>query len=222
MKISKRELILLIILVVLGTGVILYRYVYAAKTAEAVKLESELEANRVKLTKLTVKQDEDEKNIQKIRKIDSDIMSIERKVPYIKDMPGMLVDMYYLITENKLEGKDIAFSGISDGGSYSYFTISFEVSGVKDNIDDFLKELENFKREISISSISFTVVGKDLFNVKLDLKVYMLKDSQPHKEPTDYDFMEGRYGNFKDLYDMFKSSGGQEAGTVNNTANPGG
>lgn len=204
MKSNKRELILLVILIVLGAGLAIYRFVYVSQKYEMVKLESELKANTEKFTTLKVKQDEVEKYIQSSWKLDTDIRAVERKAPFIKDMPGMLVELYYMIVEHHLEGNDVSFGNIIEGEKYNYFNVSFEVKGQKDDINDFLLKLENFKREISIAGISFISDGQEVFNVKLNMKVYLLKDAEGHKEPDDYDFMEGKYGTFKDLYEMFR------------------
>lgn len=206
MKLNKRELTLFVILVVLGLGFIFYRFVYAGQETDMVKLETGLKTEKNKLAVLTAKLNEDEKYIEDEKKLNTEIRSIERKVPYIKDMPGMFVDIYYMIIENGLEGNNISFGSVSEGEKYNYFNITFEVKGRKDNINEFLLKLQKYKREVSLSSISFTVGAEDSFNVSIIMKVYILKSDVPHKEPADYDFLEGKYGTFKDLYEMFRSS----------------
>lgn len=218
MKLSRRELVLLIILIIMSVGVLFYQFVYTGRRAEILKLESELKANTDKLAKLMARQHEDEKYLEKVRSLDAEIRSIERRVPYIKDMPGMLVELYYMILEHRLEGNSISFSNITEGEKYDFFNISFEVKGNKSGINDFLQEIESFRREMSINSISFIVGSSDILNVKLNLKVYLLKDAEPHKEPVDYDFMEGKYGDFRDLYEMFKITEKSGAGNNSNVA----
>ena len=206
MKLNTRELTLFVILVVLSFGLLFYHFVYIGHETNIVKLESELKAKKDKLAVLTAKLDEEEKYMESEKKLYTEIRSIERKVPYIKDMPGMFVELYYMIIENGLEGNKIAFGNVNKGEKYDYFNVTFEVKGKKENINEFLIKLQNYKREVSFNSISFATGVKDSFNVSINMKVYMLKSAEPHKEPADYDFMEGKYGTFKDLYEIFRNS----------------
>lgn len=208
MKLSKREMILLAILAVLGLGYMFYCFVYAGQKTDIVRLETELETKENKLAVLKASLDEDEKYIENGKKLNNEIRSIERKVPYIMDAPGMLIEMYYMIIGNGLEGNSISFGSVCEAEKYNYYNITFEVRGVKDNINNLLLELQKYRRKVSLNSISFTVATEDSLNVSINMKVYMLKSVEPHTEPADYDFMEGKYGTFKNFYEMFRSSSG--------------
>lgn len=206
MRMSEREKVLAVILAVLLIGVVSYQYVYAAQRTEIQKLEAELKANGDKYASLTARQKEADKYLKNIRSLDAEIRSIEREVPYTKDMPGALVEIYYMLSEHGLQSESISFSNISKGDKYDYFNIVFELNGKKHNVNNFLRQLDNFERKLTINSISMVAVGTEDLSVKLDLKVYLLKDSEPHAEPEDYEFMEGNFGDFGDIYQMFKAT----------------
>ena len=206
MKLNKRESILLVIVLVLGLGVVYYQFFYTVHQEEQTKLKAQLNANSKKLEQVITKQKNDNDPTKSAANLDIEMKSIERNIPYIKDMPGLFVELYYKILEYGLESNNISFSNINQMEKFNYFNISLDVKGNKENVNGFLQQLENFNREISISAITFTPSNSNGLNVKISMKVYTLKSTELQSEPKDYDFMEGKYGTFKDVFDMFKST----------------
>lgn len=205
MKLSKREIVLLLVLLVLGTGYLLYQYVYLDKQAQAASLEAGLDANRLMLEQLKADTKKEENYTEELTRLNQEIRSIERKIPYYKDMPGMLVKIYYLMLEHSMNGESISFSNITETPQFNYYNMSFMVTGQKNDIYQFVKQLENFEKILSIENIKFTMVDGSIMDANMNIRVYLLKGDGTEKLPEDYDFMEGTYGTFKELFDKFKA-----------------
>lgn len=221
---KRRELNLLIILIVMAIGVAFYQFVYTPKQAEIIELKSQKDLNNNKLEKLKAKQGEAEKNVLLMSNIDKQIKDIEKHIPYIKDTPAILVDVYNLLNENGLEGTDILFGSLNEGAVYNYFNVSFEVEGDNEDVYKFLQQIESFKREVSIDKIDFTSKTGNLLKIKLALKVFLMKSKVLIKEPFRYDFMEGLYGKnttFSEIFKQYASSKDDDAVTVDKNATPG-
>lgn len=206
MKFSKRELILLIILVFAGLGYCFYQFIYVAQTNELINLETQIVSKKANLEALKANNGKELDYLNKIKDINAEIRSIEKKVPYIKDIPGLIVEIYYMILENNLDSESISFTTVKQDEKFDSFNISFQVTGNKDDVYYFLTDISDFKRELAINSINYTPIGQHYLRTDLSIKVYLFKDENSHLEPSDYDFMEGKYGTFKKLFDIFKES----------------
>lgn len=204
MSLSKREKILLVILGITIVSCSVYKFVYTPVMESVREQERMLEANKQVLEDLRNQFEKNESLLEDLNRIENEINSYERKILYSKDMPGTFVDLYYLIHENKLSGDSISFGDVIEGQDYNSFTISFSVDGNKNNIYNFIKSLQNYKKEISISNITFQPTGNDEMKLSVTLKTYILKDAS-EKGPEDYDFMNEKTGSFEQLLDMFKT-----------------
>ena len=117
----------------------------------------------------------------------------------------MLVKIYYLMLEHSMAGESISFSNITETPQFNYYNMSFMVTGQKNDIYQFVKQLENFEKILSIENIKFTMVDGSIMDANMNIRVYLLKGDGSEKLPEDYDFMEGTYGTFKELFDKFKA-----------------
>lgn len=204
MKLSKREKVLIVIMILIVFSVLFYKLIYAPGSTKISKLEIELEKNRDQVAALKFKHREAEKYLQQLTDIDNEIRELNRLMPDVRDIPGVMVEFYELLKSNRLEGDTISFGEVTLGEKYDSFTTAFSVKGKRADIDAFLKQLEGRKAELSITNL--TLIAEDLenFNMDITIKVYMFKADNKSGYPEDYNFMGGNLGNYGNWYEMFK------------------
>jgi len=139
---------------------------------------------------------------QEIKNMDNEINEINNRVVPSRDTPGIFMEVYNDILSNSLETRSITFGKLVDAEKYSYFNVSFDIYGDKANIDNFIRNIENNNRIISIDSVSFDAESDFYMKASFVLKYYLFKDNQ---NTWDYDFMEDKYRTYETWYDMFRS-----------------
>jgi Tfp pilus assembly protein PilO len=130
-----------------------------------------------------------------------------KKLPYVMDVPGLFVEFYYLFIVNELQSDRITFGNPSHTNTYSYFNMVFDIRGKTEDIERFIVQLENFRRILSIEQMSLRIASAEELSLSLTLRVYFYRGDRLVKEPTDYDFMEGRYGVYENFMDILRNKG---------------
>jgi Tfp pilus assembly protein PilO len=130
-----------------------------------------------------------------------------KKLPYVMDVSGLFVEFYYLFIVNELQSDRINFGSPVHTATYSYFNMVFDVRGKKDDVEKFIVQLENFRRLLSIEQMSLRVASVNEVSLSLTLRVYFYRGDRLVKEPSDYDFMEGRYGVYENFMDILRNTG---------------
>jgi Tfp pilus assembly protein PilO len=130
-----------------------------------------------------------------------------KKLPYVMDVPGLFVEFYYLFIVNELQSDRITFGNPTHTGTYSYFNMVFDIRGKTEDIERFIVQLENFRRLLSIEQMSLRIASAEELSLSLTLRVYFYRGDRLVKEPSDYDFVEGRYGVYENFMDILRNKG---------------
>jgi len=205
MKFSRRERVLIIILILAASTMLLFRYIYTPGKNKINELAAELETSKKVLNELKNKHNEAAKNLQEIKNIDNEIRALDRMMPGDMDVPGTMVEFYKLLTDNNLTGDTITLGEVTQGKQYDFFTVSFDARGKREDIDLFLRQLEGLETEISITNLSIIASDQFNFDINISIAVYLFKTDEKREYTPDYYFMEENSGTYKNWYEMFKA-----------------
>ena len=204
MRLSKRERILIAILVLAASIALFLNFVYTPGQNRLNELAAELESNRKVLAELKKMNNEAAKHLQEVKNIDNEIRVLEKKMPGNMDLPGIAVEFYGLLTGNRLAGDEIILGDVITGEKYDFYTISFNAEGKREDIDSFLRQLESLKTEISIAGLDLKAADQDNFKMSLKINVYMFNSDKKSVYTPDYYFMDESNGTYRNWYEMFK------------------
>jgi len=143
----------------------------------------------------------------KIKEHEQMIAQIYTMVPNIKDTPGLLVDIYYLLSKHYLSAENVTFGQLQEHQNYNTFIVDLNIKGTASNIQNFLKDMENYKRAVTINKLAFTPAEGDILETYIGLTVFVMHDIEP--DPLDYPFMSGQYGR-ESPFDIFVYPGPEE------------
>lgn len=205
MRLSKRERILIVILMLAASTALFSSFVYTPGQKRINELAAELEANRKVLAELKKVNNEAAKHLQEVKNIDNEIRALEKKMPGDIDLPGIAVEFYELLTGNRLAGDEITLGDVITGEKYDFYTISFNAEGKREDIDSFLRQLESLKTEISIAGLDLKAADQNNFKMNLKIDVYMFKSDKKSAYTPDYYFMDESSSTYKSWYEMFKA-----------------
>lgn len=205
MKLSKREKIMVIILLLVASIAGFVSYVYLPGQSRQKSLTEEIETDRKILSGQKSKNDEAAKIIKQADNINNEIRDLEAKMAGAADIPGIVVRIYELLTKNNLTGDRLEFSDKIEEEKYDYYTVSFNAKGKLNGIKMFLSQLEGIGTEFSISSFDLdsegpaaegpaaerpasektasegaaseglASEGQEVFLINMEIKLYMLK-----------------------------------------------
>lgn len=131
-----------------------------------------------------------------------------KKLPYVMDVPGLFIEFNYLFIVHALKSSSLTFSEPTETDTYSSFKVNFDVRGKKEDIEKFLKQIEQFRRLVSIKELSLRLVDDEEASLSLMLEIFFYTEGEVIQEPSDYDFMEARYGVDENFMDLLKNIGG--------------
>jgi len=192
---SKREIILAVLVFLASTTILCYRFIIEPQWNEVKKLQAELDRQKQELD-FRIKEGWNDISGLKARceEMERQIKIIHIRVPNIKNEPQLLVDFYKTAKANNVMAEAVKFSELKEveGKNYSTFTVSTEVIGPTVNIYNFIKDIEEYPRLNRISEIKFEPQSSTWITCSLTVEFYVLHEIQP--DPPDYPFMEGEYG----------------------------
>lgn len=192
---SKREVILVLLVFLASTTFFCYKFIFKPQWNEVKKLRAELDRQKQELD-FRIKEGWNDISDLKARceEIERQIKIIHMRVPNIKNEPQLLVDFYKTAKANNVMAETVKFSELKEveGKNYSTFTVSTEVTGPTVNIYNFIKDIEEYPRLNRISEIKFEPQSSTWITCSLTVEFYVLHEVKP--DPLDYPFMEGEYG----------------------------
>ncbi len=102
---------------------------------------------------------------------------LQNKIPETKKFPELLVQLDQIIKKNNLEQIGIIPQKIENRDGYVVLPINLVLEGNYTQIKDFLKDIENFSRLLSIESFSIVFNNKTL-TLKVEIKAYSLTNNE--------------------------------------------
>ncbi|MDK2836335.1 MAG: type pilus assembly protein PilO [Thermosediminibacterales bacterium] len=138
----------------------------------------------------------EEKNKENLKKLETVISNIPEGI----NIPELLVDFEKSINENNLKQHMFTPQKLADGGEYYTLPIRVKVSGDFNNIINFLRYWENYKRLINFTEIklysdeNLVLYGEFLANI------YILKNESGFNEKLDYSFVSEEKGRNNPFY----------------------
>ncbi|MHB8156930.1 MAG: type 4a pilus biogenesis protein PilO [Desulfocucumaceae bacterium] len=137
---------------------------------------------------------------KEIREYDQMIGQVSQIVPDFKDTPGLFVDFYTRVKENRLAKGGITFSELKAEVGYSTFSVKLQVEGLPEDVYSFVEGLKDYKRAANITTLSFVPGEGGVITCDIEMQLYVMHTLKP--DPLDYPFMVGGYGVKKPM-DMF-------------------
>ncbi|HOB20765.1 MAG TPA: hypothetical protein PK830_01900 [Candidatus Atribacteria bacterium] len=193
MKLSKRELGLLVLLLVFAVGALYYTQFYTPMSKQLTDLAS-------KSQNLTIQITDAKSRISKIPDVESQINELENEFDNLKekfldgwDEPVLMVYLEDLIGD-LAEKTTIYFDRNSPDKLYNSGTIRISLNTSYQNFKSVISKLENGLLYNVPSSVSLDYSDDSDKSLKADLilKFYTLNEPDPFKD--DYEFMKGQYG----------------------------
>lgn len=192
---SKREIILAVLVFLASTTFLCCRFIIEPQWSEVKKLQAELDKQKQELDFRIKEGWSDIPALEaECGELQREIYSIYKKIPSIKNEPGILVDFYKMAQANYVAAETVKFGELKEveGKNYSTFTVSTELAGRNVNIYNFIEEVENYPRWNRIAEIEFEPQSPSESACSLTVEFYVLHEIQP--DPPDYPFMKGEYG----------------------------
>lgn len=210
MKKQKKQKIVLAVLLIGGILFALYENVLMPRFNMMRDLRQTVRVQREDLDRILIETDNIDLPQRRIIQGD-DLEEKEniKKLPFVMDTIGLFREFNYLFIINDLQSNRLSFGSPSHTSTYSHFTINFDVRGTKDDIERFIEQMENmenFTRLSSIEQMSLRLAGEDEASLSLTLRVYFYTEGKSVREPSDYDFMESRYGIYDNFFDILQNT----------------
>ena len=209
-KKEQKQKIVLAVLLIGGALFALYEYIFIPRFEMMRDLRQTVSEQRDDLEMLRSETDNiDLPERRIIQGGDLEEKENMKKLPFVMDTIGLFREFNYLFIINDLQSNRLSFGSPSHTSTYSHFTINFDVRGTKDDIERFIEQMEkmeNFTRLSSIEQMSLRLAGDDEASLSLELKVYFYTEGKSVREPSDYDFMESRYGIYDNFFDILQNT----------------
>lgn len=206
MKLTKRELILLIIVLVAGVGFLFVNYVY-------IPLDNDVEELDEQYSLLL----EDEKKVKdlsiKIKALEKELMEIEESTIGVFDGMVEIWDQAEILVylENIMEDLcykyDINSYTPVDVVSIRSADINFSIETTYTNLKKILERLEDGKYYCSIEDIDITNKMTDgepdsleVMEITVDFTIRFYAKGQGSDYPIEYDFMKGKFNKSNIFY----------------------
>lgn len=201
-EISKREKVMLAAFLALLFSYLYYFFVLEGQLQRIEELRKEVARKEEIIREMYGRGYRDVSEMEEeIREYDRAIARARELVPNIKDTPGLLVDFYRMVKENHLYSESIAFGQLQAHKGYSTFTLKLKVKGPAGDVRNFLKEVESYRRALTINEVSFNPLPGGLLEADVGLVVFVMHDVAP--DPLEYPFMGKRFG-VEDFFDAFE------------------
>lgn len=193
MKLSKRELALLIIMLVIAAGALYYTQFYTPVSNEIADLKQKADSLAIQVMDAKTKSSKIPEIEAQLETLEQEFVDLTRNFLTGWDEPVLLVHLEDLIGD-MAEKTSIS---LSTGKAEDYFsdgmldlTLNTDYNSLKAIINA-LETSNYFNKPIAIN-ISSSGEGTDALNVSLSLRFFTLNEPDPFQD--DYDFMDGQYG----------------------------
>lgn len=203
MKLTKREIILLVIVLVLGSTFLFVKYVYSPLDKDIKKLKDEYEQLVEEEAKVKLLD-------EKIKILKDELLEIENssKEAYegMLDIWDQAANLVYMekVTKNLCDKVVINSYTPVDVGNLRSADVNLNIVTNYDNLQKILKNLEEGQHYCTIENISMDVKSRDSedwppleLNVNLTVRFYV--KGQDTDYPDNYNFMKGKF-NKKNIF----------------------
>lgn len=203
MKLTKREIILLVIVLVLGSTFLYAKYVYSPLDKDIKKLKDEYEQLVEEEAKVKLLD-------EKIKILKDELLEIENSsneaYEGMLDIWDQAANLVYMekVTKNLCDKVVINSYTPVDVGNLRSADINLNIVTNYDNLQKILKNLEEGQHYCTIENISMDVRSRDSedwppleLNVNLTVRFYV--KGQDTDYPDNYDFMKGKF-NKKNIF----------------------
>jgi hypothetical protein len=203
MKLTKREIILLVIVLVLGSTFLYAKYVYSPLDKDIKKLKDEYEQLVEEEAKVKLLD-------EKIKILKDELLEIENssKEAYegMLDIWDQAANLVYMekVTKNLCDKVVINSYTPVDVGNLRSADVNLDIVTNYDNLQKILKNLEEGQHYCTIENISMDVKSRDSedwppleLNVNLTVRFYV--KGQDTDYPDNYNFMKGKF-NKKNIF----------------------
>lgn len=203
MKLTKREIILLVIVLVLGSTFLYAKYVYSPLDKDIKKLKDEYEQLVEEEAKVKLLD-------EKIKILKDELLEIENSsneaYEGMLDIWDQAANLVYMekVTKNLCDKVVINSYTPVDVGNLRSADINLDIVTNYDNLQKILKNLEEGQHYCTIENISMDVRSRDSedwppleLNVNLTVRFYV--KGQDTDYPDNYNFMKGKF-NKKNIF----------------------
>ncbi|CUH93140.1 GspMb/PilO family protein [Herbinix luporum] len=203
MKLTKREIILLVIVLVLGSTFLFVKYVYSPLDKDIKKLKDEYEQLVEEEAKVKLLD-------EKIKILKDELLEIENSsneaYEGMLDIWDQAANLVYMekVTKNLCDKVVINSYTPVDVGNLRSADVNLDIVTNYDNLQKILKNLEEGQHYCTIENISMDVRSRDSedwppleLNVNLTVRFYV--KGQDTDYPDNYDFMKGKF-NKKNIF----------------------
>lgn len=203
MKLTKREIILLVIVLVLGSTFLYAKYVYSPLDKDIKKLKDEYEQLVEEEAKVKLLD-------EKIKILKDELLEIENSsneaYEGMLDIWDQAANLVYMekVTKNLCDKVVINSYTPVDVGNLRSADINLDIVTNYDNLQKILKNLEEGQHYCTIENISMDVKSRDSedwppleLNVNLTVRFYV--KGQDTDYPDNYNFMKGKF-NKKNIF----------------------
>ena len=202
---NKIKLIFFLLIVIVFVGYISNEYFFKDWNAENTLNKQIMVQNKEKLAQLKSENiilNEKKSNFDEIQK---ELATIEKKIPNKIDIPKIIMNLNSLIYQNELLSEGFNVSNIEKSNDYSSISVSFQVYGKKENIEELLFDIEEIENKTTVEKINIKE-NKGLFNANMEINVYADVDAKIEKNGiAKYDFLDKFNGSQKKWYDIIIS-----------------
>ena len=202
---NKIKLIFFLLIVIVFVGYISNEYFFKDWNAENTLNKQIMVQNKEKLAQLKSENiilNEKKSNFDEIQK---ELATIEKKIPNKIDIPKIIMNLNSLIYQNELLSEGFNVSNIEKSNDYSSISVSFQVYGKKENIEELLFGIEEIENKTTVEKINIKE-NKGLFNANMEINVYADVDAKIEKNGiAKYDFLDKFNGSQKKWYDIIIS-----------------
>lgn len=203
MKLTKREIILLVIVLVLGSTFLYAKYVYSPLDKDIKKLKDEYEQLVEEEAKVKLLD-------EKIKILKDELLEIENSsneaYEGMLDIWDQAANLVYMekVTKNLCDKVVINSYTPVDVGNLRSADVNLDIVTNYDNLQKILKNLEEGQHYCTIENISMDVKSRDSedwppleLNVNLTVRFYV--KGQDTDYPDNYNFMKGKF-NKKNIF----------------------
>ncbi len=210
---SAREKALVIAFLFLLAAALYYYLVMEKQLRKIGELKHQVEEQEMVLREMRRKGFHNLSELEdKINEYDRLIEAIYKVVPNIKDTPGLLVDLYQLVTRYGLVSDKVSFGQLKTHQNYSTFAVNLKVKGSPAGVKGFLNALEDYRRPLSVNKVEFTPTKEGELEAAVEVLVFVLHDISP--DPLSYPFMDSMAG-WENPFEMFKHPAPESPGEGN-------
>ena len=151
---SKKEMLILIVIIFFGLNYALYEYYFIPKenTLKVNRQRYEEKEKRVSYLK------EEQKNVgvlkSQIEELNKDTAVLDNKI----NTPQLVTDFYITCKKYNVKGENISFQTLDKtGGDFQPFVMNLNISGTKAAVKNFIKDIEgSTNKKMNVKSVSLT------------------------------------------------------------------